>query len=634
MMELLDSGLRNNAESETFKLKTITNGSLFPLQYIKIVPLMAWGNDGNDNFHFSIWHVGLKGVTDASYMEGVMREFHVLQEREAVRLCLKHFRQRNYVDSFDQLRKRTKIDLEAPALTRLHTALVVEGNFIESERLILECGEQGHMEEYISTLPCTSKWEFIGQADPAAGAASHKSFPQARGGHQMCVDEKSRVAYLFGGWQGKVDLNDFWGFHMDENRWELLSSDTREQGGPSPRSCHNICINDHLGHIYVLGRYVDGEESTSGEVLTGDFYRYNIAARTWTLISANTAADGGPPLVNDPEMCMNTKENKLYVLGGKVNGVDTSAGSGVEGSYGGLYMHDCNTNVWKLLRDDRIEGSDCVKLRSRHGHSMVYSDKENALYFFAGKRQKDYLSDFFKYCLDTSELVEVSRDSSKQGGPLAGFSQRAAFDQIHSDLYVLYGLVSAVPVGVKKKTTANDSLWVYNTIRESWYCAYTQCEQQSTGTDCAPNEPCVRYAHQFVYDSVKKVHYLFGGKLVDRDQRLGDFWRLKLERYPARKLITTCQYMLRRQRFTEMCGEDSRGALRYLQSDLHSVVNHTDPVESADFRSLTASLFKGGAVPATDDFHSSRMDLYEKLLEYFPTSLKQPQGNLLDLLKF
>ena len=43
-----------------------------------------------------------------------------------------------------------------------------------------------------------------------------------------------------------------------------------------------------------------------------------------------------------------------------------------------------------------------------------------------------------------------------------------------------------------------------------------------------------------------------------------------------------------------MCQQDSRGALQYLQSDLHSVVDHADPHESADFRSLTASLFNGG----------------------------------------
>ena len=55
-----------------------------------------------------------------------MERFQSLQEKEAVRLCLKHFRQRNFMDSFEQLQKRTKIDLEDPILTQLYHALVTK----------------------------------------------------------------------------------------------------------------------------------------------------------------------------------------------------------------------------------------------------------------------------------------------------------------------------------------------------------------------------------------------------------------------------------------------------------------------------------------------------------------------------
>lgn len=51
-------------------------------------------------------------------------EFQDLQAKEAVRLCLKYFRQRNYTDSFENLQKRTKIALEASVLTELYEALV------------------------------------------------------------------------------------------------------------------------------------------------------------------------------------------------------------------------------------------------------------------------------------------------------------------------------------------------------------------------------------------------------------------------------------------------------------------------------------------------------------------------------
>jgi hypothetical protein len=50
--------------------------------------------------------------------------------------------------------------------------------------------------------------------------------PCARGGHQMCIDSEYKKIYLFGGWDGKRDLSDFWCFNIRDNRWRRLSSDT------------------------------------------------------------------------------------------------------------------------------------------------------------------------------------------------------------------------------------------------------------------------------------------------------------------------------------------------------------------------------------------------------------------------
>lgn len=46
------------------------------------------------------------------------------REREAIRLCLKHFRQRHYMEAFQELSKKTKVSLEHPLLTELHDLLV------------------------------------------------------------------------------------------------------------------------------------------------------------------------------------------------------------------------------------------------------------------------------------------------------------------------------------------------------------------------------------------------------------------------------------------------------------------------------------------------------------------------------
>ena len=62
--------------------------------------------------------------------------FIQFREREAIRLCLKHFRQKNYNEVFASLQKKTKIQLEHPRLTELHSSLVKEGKYEDTERLI------------------------------------------------------------------------------------------------------------------------------------------------------------------------------------------------------------------------------------------------------------------------------------------------------------------------------------------------------------------------------------------------------------------------------------------------------------------------------------------------------------------
>lgn len=58
------------------------------------------------------------------------------REQEAIRLCLKHFRQHNYTEAFESLQKKTRIALEHPMLTHLHERLVHRGDFDACEELI------------------------------------------------------------------------------------------------------------------------------------------------------------------------------------------------------------------------------------------------------------------------------------------------------------------------------------------------------------------------------------------------------------------------------------------------------------------------------------------------------------------
>lgn len=62
-----------------------------------------------------------------------------------------------------------------------------------------------------------------------------------------------------------------------------------------------MCIDSRRRQIYTLGRYLDSSVRNS-KSLKSDFYRYDVEANTWTLLSEDTSSDGGPKLVFDHQV--------------------------------------------------------------------------------------------------------------------------------------------------------------------------------------------------------------------------------------------------------------------------------------------------------------------------------------------
>jgi hypothetical protein len=371
-------GLRNDNEPETFTLKYKSNDVVFPCTYIKIVPLMAWGA----NFNFSIWYVELRGVSDGSLVQRAHQDYIEHRETEAIRLCLKHFRQRNLLDAFHMLQNKTSIQLEHPTLTQLHRSLVLEGDYVAAEATMNEAANRGLFFDYINDASYKPVWRKIYDTD------ANGETPSMRGGHQMCIDSDAHDIYLLGGWDGTKDLADFWVYHIEQGIWECLSTDTKSRGGPGPRSCHKICFDPKQRQIYVLGRYID-PQSRPNSNCESDFYRFDVATRQWFQVCENTAAAGGPDLIYDHQMCVDPASQILYVFGGRI--ISATPNVPPENSYSGLYAYDIQNNAWKLIRSDQNQPENSVQLKSRIGHSMLLNERTQQLYIFAGQRQKDYL---------------------------------------------------------------------------------------------------------------------------------------------------------------------------------------------------------------------------------------------------
>ncbi|XP_023686924.1 muskelin [Paramormyrops kingsleyae] len=636
MTELLSSGLKNDYNKETFTLKHKIEEQMFPCRFIKIVPLMSWG----PSFNFSIWYIELHGIEEPGVVQPCLNWYSKYREQEAIRLCLKHFRQHNYTEAFESLQKKTRVALEHALLTELHDRLVLRGDFQACEELIDRAVRDGLFNQYISQQEYKPRWSQIIPKSSKGDGDDNR--PGMRGGHQMVIDVQTETVYLFGGWDGTQDLADFWAYSVCENQWTCISRDTEKESGPSARSCHKMCMDSQRRQIYTLGRYLDSSVRNS-QSLRSDFYRYDIDGNTWTLLSEDTAADGGPKLVFDHQMCMDSEKHMIYAFGGRIltcNGAaDDSRGS--EPQFSGLYAYDCAAATWRLLREDSCNAGP-EDVQSRIGHCMLFHSRNRCLYVFGGQRSKTYLNDFFSYDVDGDHVEIISDGTKKDSGmvPMTGFTQRATIDPELSEIHVLSGLSKDKD---KREENVRNSFWIYDIARNSWSCVYKndQAVKENPAKSLQEEEPCPRFAHQLVYDELHKVHYLFGGnpgKSCSPKMRLDDFWSLKLCRPSKEYLLRHCRYLIRKYRFEEKAQTEPLSALKYLQNDLSLTVDHSDPDETKEFQLLPSALFKSSSdfIPLgfsdVDQTYAQRTQLFDTLVNFFPDSMTPPKGNLVDLI--
>ena len=82
----------------------------------------------------------------------------------------------------------------------------------------------------------------------------------------------------------------------------------------------------------------------------------------------------------------------------------------------------------------------------------------------------------------------------------------------------------------EKDENVKISFWMFNITQKTWNCCFVD-EYNPADEELQRKVPKPRYAHQLVYDCVKKTFYLFGGNpgLPESPRlRLGDFWSLQV----------------------------------------------------------------------------------------------------------
>ncbi|KZT29147.1 hypothetical protein NEOLEDRAFT_1128727 [Neolentinus lepideus HHB14362 ss-1] len=618
MMEALNGGLKNDSFPEAFPLKhTNSSGLCFPARFVKIVPLSAHGQ----SFHTSIWYVSLAGIADQCYVEEVRIRYEEHLESVTLRRILKHLRQRRLLTPYQSLLSRVNVQFEHPLISSLYEQLVIKGSFSSLKDVVDSISREGLLDSYLYLSQPKAAWKRLHGSDPDGDR------PSKRSAHAMCMDEDNGVVYLLGGWDGQENLDDFWAYDVNEDTWRLLSQNTSEErNGPGRRSCHKVVFDKRTGCIYVLGRMGDEEMSGQGDPNSStptaqqpgeagsspcsEFYRYHtrgLDVGKWDLLSFDTASAGGPPLIFDHQMAIDSEAQMIYVFGGRV--VDQKSIK-----YSGLYSYNIRTNKWKMLQSvDSARSSHEVSIPPRSGHSMVLEPSSNTLIIFAGQREDKYLSDMYTYHIETGTVAEVFSDYTMDGGPKPCFTQRAVLDPDLREIYIFCGLSRQLP-GNQIIIQAQAPHWVYRypTALCSEKGKWTKLisVDPPAGVDAEEIQPKPRYAHQLAYDRRTKTVFMHGGNAGIRDStpdgaevnaeegaveekeiRLDDFWSMQLQRPPRSEVARKVMFEIRKQQFREMCeDEPTVDALNFLRNEVSSVVDHSCPEEEDVFRSLLSHL--------------------------------------------
>jgi hypothetical protein len=345
------------------------------------VLLDTWGQTS-----FSLWYVELIGCNKPSIVRRAARKLKEFKKEETLRLCLKHLRQYDYKEAFSALKKQVQLEFEHPLLTQLHLSLVDNGDYNQTEDIFSQAMAEGLLDSHINNQPSQAFWQLL--------TSDGGSWPSIRGGHQLCLDSESQLIYMFGGWDGTNDLADLWIYNIRDKLWKCVCKDSSEQGGPSPRSCHKMCLDVDNQTLYIIGRYLDQETRTNLFTVTvpGDFYSYHIPSDKWELISSDTHSDNGPKLLYDHQMTFNPVNKTLYVFGGRV--ITSLLQEGIiSGTYSGLYAYKCLEKEWVCLRPDYHHSIDIYPhlLVPRMAHTMVLHVEKQELYVLGGQKEKQPL---------------------------------------------------------------------------------------------------------------------------------------------------------------------------------------------------------------------------------------------------
>ncbi len=150
---------------------------------------------------------------------------------------------------------------------------------------------------------------------------------------------------IFGGYFKGGYSNDLYLYSIENGKWTKFNNENSE-ALPEGRIKHSANIVGHNLYIYG-GQNLDG-------VYLSDMWKFDIINMKWEYINYITSSvDGIPEGRSGHTSIYNTKDNSLYIFGGKV---------GHAQEMNELWKFDLNEEKFKLLHDTLLEVEEDLKL--------------------------------------------------------------------------------------------------------------------------------------------------------------------------------------------------------------------------------------------------------------------------------
>ncbi|KAM0683585.1 Muskelin 1 [Mitosporidium daphniae] len=655
--EALHQGLKNDGISETFPLRyfidpTTTPSFIYPVQFVKIVPISTWGI----GFNFGIWFVQLKGTQErtqisasleryvkSQYMKGCLATSSamMLPKRPPGIKVEKDFEE-FFHHLYDQIEEmKYGKDLYSLILEIRNTSLLDPLDVDTLDKKIeTVCSPEVLKSGQGFRSIFRSEWTQIERKDG-------DPWPAARGGHQLVYDRVTKNLLLFGGWDGNKEFADFWSFDCSSRRWTMISPDTSVEGGPSPRSVHR-CIIDASGRfMYCLGRYFSPDRHSSEASTSCDFYRCDLSSFTWELLSTNTKLAGGPDLIYDHQMVFDERKGILWVFGGRV-----CSSSTLQPMFSGLFSFSVSTKKWKQHLSDLSE--ETSMLLSRVSFMMFLGEMRNGadevhslLIIINGQRHLEEMHDAVIYDLDEERIVDISNlNFFKKSLKTLDFLTKSPSFSMKGHLFKggSDGGGGRIVVLAPSKDNSRFSVFLHMFGREtildpcsetnSNWGSWQQIDEMNIEETSERNDnsaPIMRYAFNLAGDDTQML-WLFGGTIAsgakseeqgEEIKRVADMWQLTLHpKWPSdfaaemKVLVRQCMFLekissshlIKSDGEWRIPTESQSEALRYLREQMEPYVSCSSPVVKQILSALPECLFLG---PTSSIFakDSSSLDL-------------------------